>query len=60
MEGPPRECHNKIAQPIPSTKRKRNLPETETTKLHVNNSKKKQALSSPTEVVNPLQHTTIN
>ena len=36
MEGPG-ECHNKKAQSIPSTKRKRNLPKTETTKLHVNN-----------------------
>ena len=54
------ECHNKKAQPIPSTKRKRNLPETETTKLHVNNSRKKLDLSSPTEVVDPLQFTTNN
>ena len=60
--GRPRECHNKKAQPIPSTKRKRNLHETETTKLHVNNiiTAEKLALSSPTEVVDPLQHTTIN
>ena len=35
INGRPRECHNKKAQPIP-----RNLHETETTKLHVNNSRK--------------------
>ena len=39
-----RECHNKKAQSIPSTKRKRNLPKTETTKLHVNNSRKTSSL----------------
>ena len=40
INGRPRECHNKKAQPIPSTKRKRTLQETETTKLHVNSSRK--------------------
>ena len=40
INGRPRECHNKKVQPIPSTKRKRNRHETETTKLHVNNSRK--------------------
>ena len=59
INGRPRECHNKIPQPIPSTMKKRNLHETETTKLHVNNSRK-LALSYPSEVVEPLQHTTNN
>ena len=36
INGMSRECHNKIPQPIPRTKRKTNL-QTETTKLHVNN-----------------------
>ena len=44
INGRPRECHNKKVQPIPSTKRKRNLHETETTKLHVNNSRKTSSL----------------
>ena len=44
INGRPRECHNKKAQSIPSTKRKRNLPKTETTKLHVNNSRKTSSL----------------
>ena len=44
INGKPRECHNKKAQSIPSTKRKRNLPKTETTKLHVNNSRKTSSL----------------
>ena len=44
INGRARECHNKKAQPIPSTKRKRNLHETETIKLHVNNSRKTSSL----------------
>ena len=44
INGRPRECHNKKAQSIPSTNRKRNLPKTETTKLHVNNSRKASSL----------------
>ena len=46
INGRPRECHNKKAQPIPSTKRKRNLHETETTKLHVNNSRKNYKITN--------------
>ena len=53
MEGP-RECHNKITQPIPSTKNKRKPLLTETTLFQVNDGRK-IALSSPTEVINPLQ-----
>ena len=44
INGRPRECHNKKVQSIPSTRRKRNLPKTETIKLHVNNSRKTSSL----------------
>ena len=40
LYGMPRECHNKIMQPIPSTKRKRTPFRTETTYLQVNDSRK--------------------
>ena len=48
INGRPRECHNKKAQSIPCTKRKRNLPKTETSKTTCKQQQKNQLLSSPT------------
>ena len=50
------ECHNKITQPIPSTQRKRKTHQQKPHNYRLTTADK-LALSSPTEVIDPLQLT---